>query len=142
MEMTIFSGGGTEAGELDILFGGQLLSNGQVLSETIVGRPADSDTFVIGTTGFLYGGGTGNVIVIGGTNYFGQGDRAIIRDFQNGVDKIQTPLGVTPATTIIGTDRFLLAAVTGGFEIIAQVVGFGGTAFAPGTFVAPPPAPV
>ncbi|RMG10612.1 MAG: hypothetical protein D6728_10225 [Cyanobacteria bacterium J055] len=79
------------------------------------------------------GGGAGAVI---GSNIFGQGDRAVIQDFQNGFDNIQTPNGVTPLSVVIGSSRFLLAQVTGGFEIVAQVVGFTGT-FAAGTFIPP-----
>ncbi|MDY6902274.1 MAG: calcium-binding protein, partial [Cyanobacteriota bacterium] len=122
-------GGGTRAGEIDFLLGsGVIDGQGGFLDAT-------SDLFILGNeTAFLYGAGAGDVI---GTNIFGQGDRAIIQLFENGIDKIQVPNPDQVATVVIGNSRFILIPRNGGFEIIAELQNFTDV-LAPDTFVTPP----
>ena len=102
--LDILNGGGTEVGELDILDGG---------------ADGVQDTFAIGDgNGSFYTGGAGNPLfgVLTGID-----DRAIIYNFEKGVDTIQvSSSGFGGFNTLGSGDTFIY---TNSFEIIAQVVG-------------------
>ena len=123
------NGGGTRAGEIDFLRGGGVIDGVGTFADS------DSDLFILGNEdAFLYRAGAGDVI---GTNIFGQSDRAIIQDFQNGLDKIQVNDPAAIITDTLGTtSTFILIAVANGFEIIGELQGFTGT-LAADTFVTP-----
>ncbi len=98
----VLVGGGSAVGETDELLGG-----------------GDADIFVVGDASgaFYIGGDPGD---LGGLGF---GDRAIIQDFEKGVDQIQVNgssfLGLN---TLGSNDTFIFATnATGGTEIIAQV---------------------
>lgn len=107
----------------------------------------NADTFVLGNEeGVFYGGGTGGATAVGPLVLTGLDDRAIIQDFENGVDRIQTP---SPLQSLsLGTGSTLLGVQTDAnvFEIVGEVQGLFdpvdplGNPFAAGTFVSPPAA--
>ena len=133
-------GGGTLAGEFDVLYGGQLtysvsnviddetgeeipvIESQGITSESLLGLAPVEDTFVLGTeTGFKYAGGTGEL---------GIADRAVIFDFQPGVDRIQVTL---PSVVTFDNGFLAIDPGDGNVEIIAQLVGI--TEFNPGDLI-------
>ncbi len=91
----------------------RLVAESQGISEeSLLGLAPVTDTFVLGSeAGFKYAGGEGDL---------GIADRAVIFDFQPGVDKIQ----VTQPNVLTFSGGFLAIDLgDGNVEIIAQLVG-------------------
>ncbi len=99
----ILNGGGSQAGQLDQLYGS---------------ADGNTDVFVIGDTNSAF--------YLGGGSTFGIADRADIFNFENGVDQIQvnTSGGVLVNSLGSQTDLFVLTQANGNFEIIARLVDF------------------
>ncbi|MBV6623608.1 MAG: hypothetical protein KI793_11830 [Rivularia sp. (in: Bacteria)] len=111
----ILVGAGSQAGELDQLYGE---------------ADGNTDVFVLGDTSSAF--------YIGGGSTFGLSDRADIFNFENGVDRIQvnTSGGVIVNSLGSQTDLYILTQANGNFEIIARLANFTDTSIASnGTFI-------